>query len=200
MAERPQTSLTLLQRLRANEPDAWSRVVSLYRPLVCYWCGRQGVIGADADDVAQEVFQVASARLADFRRERPGDTFRGWLRGITRIKAWEHRRDAGQFPPAVGGSTALQRMHGVADDSPADSDAAPQEDPPAEISALLRRALDYVRVEFEPATWRAFLLTAVDGKSAPDAAAEIGLSAAAVRQAKSRVLRRVRQELGDLPD
>ena len=68
------------------------------------------------------------------------------------------------------------------------------------MTALLRRALDLVRVEFEPATWRAFLLTAVDGRPAPEAAAELGVSAAAVRQAKSRVLRRVRQELGDLPE
>ena len=197
MADRPPTSLTLLQRLRANEPDAWARMVALYRPLVCYWCGRQGLAGADADDVAQEVFQVAAARLADFRRDRPGDTFRGWLRGITRRKAWEHRRDAGPLPPAVGGSTAMVRLQGVAGE--ADPDPA-DEDPPSEVTALLRRALDLVRAEFEPATWRAFLRTAVDGKSAPEAAAELGLSAAAVRQAESRVLRRVRQELGDLPD
>jgi RNA polymerase sigma-70 factor (ECF subfamily) len=196
-ADRQPTSLTLLQRLRANEPDAWARMVGLYRPLVCYWCGRQGLPGADADDVAQEVFQVAAARLADFRRDRPGDTFRGWLRGITRLKVWEHLKARGEQPPAVGGSTALNRLHGVADESPAEAD---DEDPPSETAALLRRALDLVRAEFEPATWRAFLLTAVDGKPAPDAAAELGLSAAAVRQHKSRVLRRVRQELGDLPE
>src|SRR5262245_46443825 len=197
-ADRPPTSLTLLHRLRANEPDAWARMVGLYRPLVCYWCGRQGLFGDDADDIAQEVFQVAAARLADFRRDRPGDTFRGWLRGITRIKVWEHLKDRGQQPPAVGGSTALNRLQGVADE-PQESDAA-DEDPPSEIAGLLRRALELVRAEFEPATWRAFLLTAVDGKPAPEAAAELGLTAAAVRQAKSRVLRRVRQELGDLPD
>ena len=31
MADRQLTSLTLLQRLRANEPDAWARMVALYR-------------------------------------------------------------------------------------------------------------------------------------------------------------------------
>jgi RNA polymerase sigma-70 factor (ECF subfamily) len=171
-------------------------MVGLYRPLVCYWCGRQGLVGEDVDDVAQEVFQVAAARLADFRRDRPGDTFRGWLRGITRIKVWEHLKAAGQRPPAVGGSTALNRLHGVADEPPAEAD----EDAPSEMAALLRRALELVRGEFAPAAWRAFLLTAVEGKSAPEAAAELGLTAVAVRQHKSRVLRRVRQELGDLPE
>ena len=194
--DRQQTSLTLLQRLRANEPDAWARMVALYRPLVCYWCGRQGLSGADADDVAQEVFQVAAARMAEFRRDRPGDTFRGWLRGITRLKALEHLREAGQTPVAAGGSTALVRLQGVAEPEPESA----EEDPPSEIAGLLRRALDLVRAEFEPATWRAFLLTVVDGRTAPDAASELGISAVAVRQAKSRVLRRVRQELGDLPE
>jgi RNA polymerase sigma-70 factor (ECF subfamily) len=195
--DRHQTSLTLLQRLRANEPDAWARMVGLYRPLVRYWCGRQGVVGPDADDLSQEVFQVAAARMADFRRDRPGDTFRGWLRGITRFKVQEHRRAAGDSPRAVGGSTARLALQ----ETPAESaDLDAEEDPPSEVTALLRRALDLVRAEFEPATWRAFVLTAVDGRPAPDAAAELGLSAAAVRQAKSRVLRRVRQELGDLPE
>jgi len=36
------------------------------------------------EDVAQEVFRVAAASIEKFRRERPGDSFRGWLRGITR--------------------------------------------------------------------------------------------------------------------
>ena len=188
------TSLTLLQRLRADEPDAWGRLVELYRPLVLYWCGRQAVRGADAEDVCQEVFRVAAARLADFRRDRPGDTFRGWLRGITRNKLLAHGRRAKDEPAGVGGSTAQLRLNEVAADDP----AADEDDPPSELTALLRRALELVRGDFEPATWRAFLLTAVDGRAAPDAAAELGLTPAAVRQAKARVLRRLRQELAEL--
>ena len=102
-----QTSLTLLQRLRANEPDAWGRLIALYRPLVVYWCDRQGVRGADAEDVCQEVFRVAAAKLSGFRRDRPGDTFRGWLRGITRNKLLAFRRDARDNPPGVGGTNVL---------------------------------------------------------------------------------------------
>ena len=36
------TSLTLLERLRANEPDAWETMVRLYTPLVYQWCARGG--------------------------------------------------------------------------------------------------------------------------------------------------------------
>jgi RNA polymerase sigma-70 factor (ECF subfamily) len=45
---------------------------------------------------------------------------------------------------------------------------------------------------------RAFWRTAVDGQSAAETAAELGMSVPAVRMAKSRVLHRLRQEMGDL--
>jgi len=38
----------------------------------------------------------------------------------------------------------------------------------------------------------------VDNRAQADVAAEMGVSSAAVRQAKSRVLRRLREELGDV--
>src|SRR5204862_442358 len=105
-----------------------ARMVGLYRPLVRYWCGRQGVVGADAEDLTQEVFQVAAARMGDFRRDRPGDTFRGWLRGITRFKVQEHRRAAGEGPRAVGGSTAQFALR----ETPAEAtDPGAEEDPPS---------------------------------------------------------------------
>ena len=44
---------------------------------------RAGVQGADADDVAEQVFQAAATHLGNFRRDREADTFRGWF-GITR--------------------------------------------------------------------------------------------------------------------
>jgi RNA polymerase sigma-70 factor (ECF subfamily) len=64
--------------------------------------------------------------------------------------------------------------------------------------ALFARALDLIRGEFEERTWSAFWRTAVDGRAAKDVGADLGMSAGAVRVAKSRVLRRLRQELGDL--
>jgi RNA polymerase sigma-70 factor (ECF subfamily) len=94
----PGTSLTLLQRLRENEPEAWSTVVRLSTPLLRHWCARQGVRGADAEDVIQEVLQAASASLAKFRRDRPTDSFRAWLRGITRNMLLEHFRRANRQP------------------------------------------------------------------------------------------------------
>src|SRR5262245_11200970 len=126
----PVTSLSLLQRARGRDQDAWSRLYNLYRPLVVYWCSRWGVRGEDVEDVAQEVFRAAARSLDDFRHDRPGDTFRGWLRGIARHRTLDHfrRRHADQ---AAGGSDALQRLGDLSDPA-----AAPEEDPPEELSSL----------------------------------------------------------------
>ncbi len=60
---------------------------------------------------------------------------------------------------------------------------------------VLARALELVRGEFEVTTWQAFWRTTVDGQNPADVGRELGLSAGAVRQAKYRVLRRLRQEM-----
>ena len=65
---------------------------------------------------------------------------------------------------------------------------------------LFHRALDLIRAEFEPRTWQAFWRTAIDGREAKDVAADLAMSQGAVRVAKSRVLQRLRAELGDVRD
>jgi RNA polymerase sigma-70 factor (ECF subfamily) len=195
MAARKGTSLTLLERLRANEPDAWQVMVQLYTPLVYHWCTRGGVRGADADDVLQEVFQAAATNFASFRRDRPGDSFRGWLRGITRNMVLLHFRRSGRQPRARGGSEAFRKLQDIAADTP---DPAADEDPAVELDALRRRALELVRSEFEERTWQMFWLTVVEDRSPVDIASTLGVTAAAVRMAKSRVLHRLKEQFADL--
>jgi RNA polymerase sigma-70 factor (ECF subfamily) len=188
------TSLTLLARVRANEADAWDRLVRLYSPLVRYWCLRGGLQDSDADDVVQEVCRSALVGLADFQRDRPGDTFRGWLRIITRNALALHFRRKGRQPLASGGSAAFDSLQELADPRV----DLPDDDPPAELQGLYRRALELVRGEFEERTWQMFWLTVVDDRPPTDVAAQFGVTPVAVRKAKSRVLRRLREEIGDL--
>jgi RNA polymerase sigma-70 factor (ECF subfamily) len=186
------TSLSLLERARGNDARAWQRVMDLYRPLVLTWCSRQGVRAEDAEDVAQEVFTAAAGGLAAFRHDRQGDTFRGWLRGITRNQVLMHfRRNHGQ-PRGEGGSRARLDLENLPERQ------ADPEDEPAVVNQLYRRALEYVRGEFPERLWQAFWLTAIEGRRPPELAGELGMTAAAIRQAKSRVLRRLKQELGEL--
>src|SRR5581483_9986214 len=190
---RDSTPSSLLVRVRANDPEAWRRVMDLYRPLVLFWCGRGGVRPADAEDVAQDVFAAAAGSLSHFRRDRPGDTFRGWLRGIARHCVLQHFRRRHGRPEAEGGSGAWQTLQEVADPLP-----GPDPVEEVEVGQLYRRALDLVRTAFEDHTWQAFWLTAIEGRAPADLAAELGMSPVAIRQAKSRGLRRLKLELGDL--
>jgi RNA polymerase sigma-70 factor (ECF subfamily) len=189
------TSLSLLQRIRNGDELGWRRVVDLYSPLVYHWCRRWGVEGADADDLLQEVFHSAAQGIASFRRERASDTFRGWLRGITHHKVLAFWRGRDRHPAPPGGSDALHRLHEI----PApDADSTEDGEDAEQTSALFHRALSLLRGEFEPRTWQAFWRVAVDNQSSAAVADELGMTANAVRMAKSRVLRRLREELGDL--
>jgi RNA polymerase sigma-70 factor (ECF subfamily) len=187
------TPLSLLERARTNDPEAWRRLIDLYRPLVQFWCGRGRLRPEDSEDVVQEVFAAAAAGLTGFRRDRPGDTFRGWLRGISRNQLLLHfRRNQGR-PRAAGGPEAAARLEEVADPL-----ATSDKDEEQQIGQLYRRALEQVRAEFEERTWQAFWLVAIDDRPLAEVAGELGVTPGAIRQAKSRVLRRLKQEVGDL--
>jgi RNA polymerase sigma-70 factor (ECF subfamily) len=192
---RRETSLTLLHRLRANEPDAWRTLVALYTPLLRQWCARSGLRDADADDVLQEVFRAVAAHLDGFRRDRPGDSFRGWLRVVTRNMVLLHFRKSGRQPRADGGTDAFLQLQQLADPLPGPDD---DEDAEAEMDGVRRRALELVRAGFEDRTWEMFWRTFIDDRSPVDVAAEMGVTPAAVRKAKSRVLRRLKEEFAEL--
>jgi RNA polymerase sigma-70 factor (ECF subfamily) len=192
MAEWQATPMSLLERARLRDADAWTRLVGLYQPLVLFWCVRAGVRDPDAEDIAQEAFAAAADGLADFRRDRPGDTFRGWLRGITRnLLLVHHRRNQGR-PLTEGGSDAWRQLQQVPEPT------EPEEREEQEVGQLYHRALELVRGEFEERTWQAFWLTVVEGRTPAVLVEELGMTPAAIRQAKSRVLRRLKLEVGDL--
>jgi RNA polymerase sigma-70 factor (ECF subfamily) len=81
-----------------------------------------------------------------------------------------------------------------------DVDVIPDDEPTGELQMqqLTSRALAQVQTEFEASTWQAFWRSVVDGIATDEVARELQTSAAAVRQARSRILRRLRQQLGDL--
>lgn len=183
------TSTSLLQRLRARDPQAWQRVLDLYGPLVYAWCRRSGLRAQDAGDVLQEVFVAVFAGIDRFRHDRAGDTLRGWLRTIVRSKICDNvRRQAGRAE-AVGGTEAARRMAEVRED---ELDLG---DDSADRSELCRRVMSLIRTDFETTTWQAFWLVTVEDRPPSIVAGELGLSPGAVRQAKYRVLRRLREEL-----
>ena len=213
-ASRPSSiSSTLLDQLRGRRPEAWQRLVLLYGPVIYHWCRRSGLAAEDAADVVQEVLSAVFLHLPGFRRDRPQDSFSGWLAAITRNKVREcYRRRQGRAE-ARGGSTALRQMAEIAEPeclpSPSgrgawgeggagEGESIQPDDQSA--ACLSRRVLDVIRAEFEDRTWRAFWRVSAGGESAAHVAADLGVSVAAVYKAKSRVLARLRQVLSDLPE
>ena len=186
------TSLGLLERVRARDPAAWERVGRLYGPLVEHWARQAGLQEADAADVRQEVLLAVARTIGDFRRDRPGDTFRGWLRVITRNKLRDHWRH-GRGGAETGGSDALRQLQQV----PAEGDADSADDA-EEVGLVYRRALDLIRTDFEERSWQAFWRVVVEGRRPADVADELGTSVNAVYLAKGRVLARLREEFAGL--
>ncbi len=188
------TSVSLIRRLRDKDPDAWSRLTRIHGPLVYRWCRRAGLRTDDTADVVQDVFRAVAVGIGGFRRQREGDSFRGWLFGITRNKVNDHFRRAAARPEAAGGAEVLHQLAQVA------LPDQPSENTVDDRSLVVREALGLIRTEFEEKNWQAFWRTTVDGQTSTDVAAELGMAAGAVRQAKYRVLRRLRRELEELDD
>jgi RNA polymerase sigma-70 factor (ECF subfamily) len=203
LGEKGSTSRSLLVRLRDDDPAAWERLVTLYSPLVYYWCGKMNLPEQDMADVFQEVFQSVATHINDFRKDRPGDTFRGWLRTITRSKVYDHYRRQTRQPNAAGGTEAQIRFSQMpaddsSDETPSDSTNESSEE---EIyNDLFLRALNLIRDNFAERTWQAFWRVVVDGRTPNEVAEELEMRPGTVRVAKSRVLHRLRKELGELLD
>jgi RNA polymerase sigma-70 factor (ECF subfamily) len=189
------TSRGLLERVRADDASAWEALVGLYGPLVYRWLKRWDLPEHEAADVFQDVFGALSKHIAGFQKKNAGDTFRGWLHRITDNKVRDHLRKLGREPGGEGGTEAQKRLANLPEILPPEGDDSIAEH---ENVALLRAAVDLIRGEFETRTWQAFWLTAVETRSPGEVAAELNMSPGAVRVAKSRVLKRLREELGGL--
>ncbi len=189
------TSLSLLDRLKGAGPDAadWHRLKDIYLPLIRSWLA--GVLGScdDADDLAQDVFVVLLRGLPAFERRRHG-SFRAWLRQVAtnRVRAF---RKAGRKRGRMGADEETERRLAQLEDP--NSDLARQWDRDYDLH-LLRKLLAAVQPDFAPNTWRAFIRFALDGLSAAAVAQELAISESTVVQAKFRVLKRLREEAGDL--
>jgi RNA polymerase sigma-70 factor (ECF subfamily) len=183
------TPLSLLERLRRPEDRAaWSQFVNLYTPLLYRWAQGTGLPEADAADLLQDVFTTLLRELPRFEYE-PGKSFRAWMRTIllNRWRTLQRRRAPRPVPP--------ERLEG----EPGDADP----DLPGEAEErreLVRRALALIEGDFAPATWQAFREYVLADRPAEEVARELGLSVNAVYMARSRVLRRLREELTGLVD
>jgi RNA polymerase sigma-70 factor, ECF subfamily len=188
------TAVSLLDRLRDAKPDHpdWARLCEIYQPLIRRWIGRIPGLSDEAGDLVQETLAVMVRALPQFRRQQLG-SFRAWLRQVTVNHVRNHRRQM-RRRPVVGLDPSDAFLDRLADPG---SDLARQWDLDHDRH-VFQKLQSALHAEFAPTTWEAFRRYALDGMPAAQVAAELGLSVNAVTLAKSRILKRLREEAGDL--
>jgi RNA polymerase sigma-70 factor (ECF subfamily) len=185
------TSTSLLRRVQQGDADAWRRLARLYSPLVYRWARRCGLQPNDAADIVQEVFTSVARNIDTFRHDLPESSFRGWLWTIARNQVrLFFRRDRDRVQ-AVGGSDARHFIEQQPDILDRDGEPSGFNS----HASLVHRALGVIRGDFQPQTWQAFWRMVVEDRTAPEVAEQLGMTPAAVRQAKYRVLCRLHDEL-----
>lgn len=188
------TSTSLIQRVKLQEATAWEQLVDVYGPLVYSWCRVRGLSEHDASDLVQTVFLTVSIAIEKFRREQKSDTFRGWLRTITRHAIADHFRANDGGTLTRGGTTGQIRIRDFPDDdAPVPGELSDSDILPNERSMLCRRFLEILRPDFEPQVWASFERTAIHGDRAVDVAASLGITVSSVYKSKTRVLKKLRQ-------
>lgn len=183
------TDVSLLRRVRDSaDREAWNRFAALYTPLLRQWAARLQAAGPDIDELVQEVLVSLVRTMPDFEYE-SGGRFRGWMWTVTKNKWRELLRRR-----ARDKRVDLDLNQIMADDPIEATDAFEYR------KYLVGQALTIMRSEFQDSTWQAFVETSMGDRPAAEVASQLGLSVSAVYAAKSRVLRRLRQELGGLTD
>jgi RNA polymerase sigma factor (sigma-70 family) len=195
MQESPATRASLLVRLRdGSDAGAWQEFVRLYAPVIYGFARKRGLQDADAADLMQEVLRSVSMAAERLEYDPARGTFRGWLFTVTRNKVFNFLDSRRRRVDGSGDSRVQHRLE--QQESP-DGDLASDWEGDYQRT-VAAQAMERVKDEFQSATWNAFLQTSVEGHPPSQVAKNLGLSVGAVYVAKSRVIARLRQEIGRL--
>jgi RNA polymerase sigma-70 factor, ECF subfamily len=187
------THTSVVRGAQADDADAWAMLVRVYSRRVYRWCRIAGLQPANSANVVQDVFRAVARKIGDFRRDRDGDTFRGWLRRITDNKIRDHHRaQSRELAHACGGTDAYRELVNYPDGSSLPTDICDNINATESASTLAQALCTQIRNEFSERDWRIFWRIVIDGQSAAEAAEHFGITANAARLVKMRVLRRCR--------
>ncbi|MFT3883262.1 MAG: sigma-70 family RNA polymerase sigma factor [Gemmatales bacterium] len=190
----PDTSHSLLFRIaHAPSDTSWRSLAQVYEPFISYWLKRLGVPTNDQADLSQEVFTVLVKELPQFRHSGNKGAFRSWLRTIVSHRVRHYFRSAQVRTRGMVPAEILNELE-------APESSISQEWDREHDAHVTRELLAALEKEFTPATWLAFKRQVVDGVKAAQVAEETGQTVNAVFLAKSRVLRRFREEAAGILD
>jgi len=186
------TRATFLLRLR-NRTDrlTWQEFHQRYGELLYRYARARGASLVDAEDIVQEVEMYLVKALDGFEYDVRKGRFRAYLRAAV-IRAMGRRasKEARQ-----GEAVDPHAFDYLSAGKEAEADQRWEREWQLH---RLRWALRKVAPEFEEGTLRAFQLHVLNGESAEQTAEQLGINKTSVYQAKSRVLRRVKDRLETL--
>lgn len=187
-----ETPRSLLNRLAEHPAEAdWRRLLDLYQPFIAKWLSQAGVPEADSPDLSQDVLTAVVKEMPTFRHNDHTGAFRKWLRIVVVNRTRDYWRKRNTTQTASDNSRLLDEL----------------EDPSSGLSGqwerehnshVSRQLLLMVKDEFAATTWAAFRMQVIDGIKAAEVAAKLEITVNAALIAKSRVLRRLREEADGL--
>ena len=183
------TSSSLITQLQQLDPERWRVFVRLYTPLLQYWIRRHSVPRSAQEDLLQEILVSISAGIQKFSPREVNGTFRGWLRTMVQRRAADYRRSLS----VQVSTTAIDLLTIPANTVEAEDVQAEQQ----AFEELRIRAMELARQSCTENSWQMFWQTVVDGRPTADVATDYGVSTAAVRMARGRVLNLLREFLVD---
>ena len=173
---------------------AWAEFLAVYEPLILRLMRKNGLQESDARDVCQQVLTAVARDVNDWRPDGAKESFRRWLFQIVARSRDQVPRQEAKSEVAAGGSEAQLAL-----------EAHP--DPHASATAdferehrqqLLLYAAEQIRSEFYERTWAVFWQTCIIGRPIAEVAAEYETTPGNVYVARSRIVARLRQHVGEL--
>ncbi len=189
----PETRVSLVLRLRQPEDvAAWQEFAEIYTPALLGLALRKGLQPADAEDVVQEILFAITRAIEKFQPDASRARFRTWLSRIARNLmadfCWKKRQL--KSPQSLSDSRLAEGHANLAMPCSIEADFAEEY-----RKAVFQLAASRVQTRVSELTWRAFELTAIQGKEAEVVATEVGLSVGNIYVVRCRVLKMLRTEV-----
>ncbi|MCO8125207.1 sigma-70 family RNA polymerase sigma factor [Stieleria sp. TO1_6] len=189
----PETRPSILIRLRDHsDREAWRHFEEVYRGVIRNVAIRFGMQEADAADLGQEVLIRVSKGIGGFDPDLNQAKFRTWLGQVIRSAVVDHHRRR----PREQGS-GLTEIHDQLAQlvDPADHSSFDQAIRSECQSEVFRWAARRIRGEFAESSWLAFWRTSVEQQPVETVARELGRTTGAVYTSRSRIMKRLREEV-----
>lgn len=189
MSDSNSTHLTFLLRLRDRADSlSWPEFHERYGQLLYRYARARGASHADAEDIVQEVELYLFKALDGFEYDVRKGRFRTYLRSAV-VHAMGRRASKEARQPAM---LDPQTFDYLACEREASADARWEREWQLH---RLRWAMRSIAGDFGPTMLKAFELHVLAGNSVAETADQLGLSKASVYQAKSRVLKCLKERL-----